>query len=211
MANPLEEVGGWAKEHPAATVGIIIVAGLGVALLLGSGGSSHGQASATGLSDAQFGDLVNAQSAQQQAAAQAAAQSAQESYNLQLAAQQAGAQLALQVQTDQTQLAEAGIAEAIANNKNNLDYQLGTAGLSAQLAGLESNNATSEHLATIAANENTTIAATNASVSIDQSDNLTKLGIVQANDNANVAIHVAQANETSSIVGSALGFIAGLF
>ena len=206
MANVAIE---WAEKHPAIVVGGVVVLGLGVYLLLTPASSTAASNSGTASASVDAAALAYQENQDNIAAAQSS-QNSQDSF--QLTAQQQGfeGQLALQQETDQTQIAEQNTAAAVTEDANGQQLQLGLATLSTQLAALTNTNLTTQNIAQISANENTTIAATNANVAVTESNNLTSLGVTQANDNAKVQETISNNSAQTSALGGLFGFLGGL-
>lgn len=193
----MEKIVDWIKQHPAWLIGGIIVAGVGLYLLFTSSGSNSASAAQPDDTAAELSYQENSDNL----AAAASAQGSTQSYNLTANAQAIQGQLALQQETDQTTLAEQGTAAAVTTAANQQQYQLGLSTIGAQLAGLLSNNSTTVDVAQIAANENTTIAQTNANVSITNANDLEQLGVVESNNNVAVAKAQASAQTNAGIFG----------
>jgi len=218
------EIGDYVKRHKLLIGGGVVIAVVGFYIL--SRGSSSGQTASGGLdpnSAAIFGQQLQAQ-------AQNTAQQNQIQGQLDLAtiqagttseANQLGAKVDLAQIDSQLQLGQAQTAAQVVASNNALSAT--TAGINAQLAGLESNNRTTEDIATISANENTTIAGLTAATQVALgnltsqtqiaiSNNTSGVAIAQANDNAqlgmayaNAGVEQARINQSGATARSGIG------
>lgn len=196
------------KEHPVATVAIVGAGALALFLIFNAQSAGAATASAGGVS----ADAALAYQAQQdQLSAAANAQNSSQSFQLTAQSQDLASKLALLIEQDKSALSAQSTAAQVTNNQNQLQYQLGESQISAQLAGLQSNNATSVSLAQITAGEQEAIANTNANVAIQQSNNATTVAVTQSHDYASVEKTISNNNTASSIVGGLFGFLGGLF
>jgi hypothetical protein len=204
------------KQHPVATVAIVIVGGIGLFLIVTSGsnaGTSSAVASSNpgGLDDSSYAALLSAEGQQASAQSAANAQASQNAFTLAYGQQQTAAGLALQQEQDATAITESNTAAVVANNANTDQTTVQQQALSDTLAGLINNNDTSLGIAKISADENEGIAATNASVSTTIANDQETLGVTQANDYMQLGI--AQASDVASVqrAQANAGALGGLF
>lgn len=209
------------KKHPGATIGVIILGGLALYMLIGSGGSSTASTVGVqpGTSDADYQAALQAQTAQNATSAAASAQTQQENYGLTLDAQQSNAALTLAELNVNAGITNTNTAATLANNLNTDATQTQQLALTDQLAGLMNNNVTSQNLATITANEQTGIASINAqtqttiasltagiqglisnnqlTLGTTQANDATALGVIQSDNNTSLG--VTQSNNYTSL------------
>lgn len=204
------ELGQWIKEgnHKWLLAGGIVAF---IVIWYVVGRSSGGSAASSGSDySALYGQELQA-SEQQQAQdtqiqgqldlAQVQAQTTQQANSLgaQVQLAQTGAQYYLGM--DQT-------AAQIQESNNTLSAT--TAGLADQLAGLESNNATTADIAQISADEQLGIANINGQTELGISNNATQLGIVQSDNTAGIAKTYANAGTTNAAISAGGNIIGSL-
>lgn len=155
-------------KHPAASVGIILLGGAALFILLSAGGGGSANAGTYaasnpgGLSDQAYAAYLQSQTAVQQQAGALSAQQNQQAFQLTALQTQQASQLALLKEQDATTITTTNTAADLAKTQATNQAAIQSQALSAQLQGLMNNNITSEHLATITANEQLGIAQTTA-------------------------------------------------
>jgi hypothetical protein len=215
------------KDHRYMVGGVVLVGAVGLYLVSRHGGSAT-SASYDGIT-ATNAQLL-AQSEQLQASQQA--QTAQLTAQQNLATTSANYGLALAQINANTSITNTSTAAAVAlseitanENVNSLSIaanlqaaqdadSVSETGISAQLAGLESNNATSLGLATTTANEQIQIANMTAGVQTSIANDQTTLGLAQtagavniADTASNNAAKTAQQASSNSLIGGIVGAI----
>lgn len=219
------------EAHPVLVGGVALVAVVGIVILTSGGSSAQSTASYGGVNP-QLAALY-AQNSQTNAALQANSQTiagqetiatTQAQYGVDIAQIQANTttttnndalQAALAQLTEQQNTTDTGIAAQLQINQQN--DAVSTTGIEAQLAGLESNNATSLGLAQTVAYEQTQIAGMTAGVETTLANDQTTLGLAQTAGAVNIAdtasnnqVKVAGIGAQSSEVSSGIGAVAGL-
>lgn len=203
------EFGAWLKEgnHKWLVAGGLVAF---IVIWYVVGRSSGGSAS-TG------SDLSSVYGQELQASEQQQAQDTQVQGQLDLASIQAQTTQQANTLGAQVQLAQTGaqyylgmdqVAAQIQQDNDQLTAT--TAGLSDQLQGLESNNATTADIAQISADEQLGIANINGQTELGISNNATQLGIDQSNNQVAIAGQYTRANTTNSAISAGAGIIGKL-
>lgn len=123
-------------------------------------------------------------------------------------ANQISGTVALTNANDTYQLGLAQVAQQIQESNNSLTAT--TTGIAAQLAGLESNNQTSENIANIGAEENVAIANITGQTQIGIANDNAQVGIAQANDNLQLGQTYANASVKNNAISTGGGILKGL-